>query len=100
MSMDTGTRSLIQIGIVAKQLIYHYKKIWGNRRTLLGFAQVEVMLGLPGCLEQTRHITKTWPPNVGNDRWLLTFDSHDGITSVILTPFPQVAVFGDITIMT
>lgn len=108
----TSQASLARSALVmAEQIVSHYATKW--RDSGPSFAEIGIMLGLPGCVEETGRIkpdikspdlvvkamTK-WLSNVENKNWLVIFDNNDDVNSVKIRDFFPTCDFGSIIITT
>lgn len=108
-SQATLSRSAL---LMAEQLAAHYGTKWGDSDP--DFAQIGVMLGLPGSVGSAGILVKgeedglrsvvgamgKWLSSTGNNNWLVIFENSDEIGSVKLQDFVPIVEFGSIIITT
>lgn len=108
----TSQASLAQSALgMAEQIVSHYITKWGDSRP--NFAEIGIMLGLPGFVGPTGEIKPDahssdsvlramgkWLSDAGNRNWLVVFDNNDDIDSVKLCDFFPICDFGSIIVTT
>lgn len=105
-SQATLSRSALAM---VQQLVSHYKRIY----TSCDIFQIEVMLGLSGCIgssgcidtketppERLFQVIRDWLSISGNSRWLIVLDNYDDIESVQRKQLVPTGNFGSVIITT